>query len=320
MSSTNNRAIPADETELRTPGEDDGVDKGIPIRDGLYILTNKMARTVLDLCHPKSGTDCHGWSLNRDASIGNQLWIMQKSNAPDTYTLKNFRYSTFLDLWAGQTDDGSRVVGWNHEHGSPNQQWLLAETTPVYYTIQNARRHTYLEVLEGNPANGTKVTCSSAAVRKDHQMWILDRVCASGLEIRDIIQKWKPDLLPRFLLTHGEAAEYFVLPCVLRRSLWEQANLQRQPVRSHLFDYDLFAMKAKTEVHSWAKNAFQPEIPGFGVLFGIIYGEARTERKAYNWYLTQDMCSLVFFDTQTGKEYCAAALDRSGFEPTLAML
>lgn len=124
MSSTNNRAIPADETELRTPGEDDGVDKGIPIRDGLYILTNKMARTVLDLCvfsisqriwvvlyahafvaaiagHPKSGTDCHGWSLNRDASIGNQLWIMQKSNAPDTYTLKNFRYSTFLDLWAG---------------------------------------------------------------------------------------------------------------------------------------------------------------------------------------------------------------------------
>lgn len=122
------------------------------------------------------------------------------------------------------------------------------------------------------------------------------------------------------LLTHGDAAEYFVPPSVLRRSVWEQANLQRQPVRSHLFDYDLFAIKSKAEAHSWAKDAFPVEIPGFGVLFGIIYGETKKERKAYNWYLTDDMCSLVFFDPQTGKEYSAAALDRSGFEPAFATL
>ncbi|KAG8917505.1 hypothetical protein FRC01_002402, partial [Tulasnella sp. 417] len=61
-------------------------------------------------------------------------------------------------------------------------------------------------------------------------------------------------------------------------------------------------------------------IPGFGVLFGIVYGATPNERKAYNWYLTDDMLSLVFFDPQTGKEYSSGALDASGFVPTLATL
>ncbi|KAG8916526.1 hypothetical protein FRC01_003011, partial [Tulasnella sp. 417] len=61
-------------------------------------------------------------------------------------------------------------------------------------------------------------------------------------------------------------------------------------------------------------------IPGFGVLSGIIYGEARNERKAYNWCLTDDMLSLIFIDPQTGKEYTSAALDVSNFAPTFATL
>lgn len=50
MASTSDSAKPADGIELRTPPKGDGVDKGNPLRDGLYILTNKMARTVLDVC------------------------------------------------------------------------------------------------------------------------------------------------------------------------------------------------------------------------------------------------------------------------------
>lgn len=59
------------------------------------------------------------------------------------------------------------------------------------------------------------------------------------------------------------------------------------------------------------------QVQGVSVLFGIIYGEARKGPKAYNWYLTRDMCSLAFFDAQTGEEYSAAALDGFGFEPTV---
>lgn len=61
------------------------------------------------------------------------------------------------------------------------------------------------------------------------------------------------------------------------------------------------------------------QIRGFAILFGMVYGEARRGPKAYNWYLMNDMCSLVFFDPQTGKEYSVAGLDGFGFEPTFAM-
>lgn len=88
----------------------------------------------------------------------------------------------------------------------------------------------------------------------------------------------------------------------------------------YLFDYDLFLIKTKDKVHSWARDLFPVEIRGFGVLFGIVYGEAKKELKAYNWYLTDDMFSLIFFDPVTGREYSAEALNGSGFEPIFATL
>lgn len=59
---------------------------------------------------------------------------------------------------------------------------------------------------------------------------------------------------------------------------------------------------------------------GYSVIFGIVFGEARKGPKAYNWYLSPDMRSLVFFNAQTGKEYTPVALDDFGFEPRFAML
>lgn len=58
------------------------------------------------------------------------------------------------------------------------------------------------------------------------------------------------------------------------------------------------------------------QVQGVSVLFGIIYGEPKKGPKAYNWYLTADMCSLVFFDAQIGQEYSPAALDGLDFKPT----
>lgn len=51
MVSENETAAPKNRTETTPPAYNHtGDEEGIPIRDGLYILTNKMSRTVLDLC------------------------------------------------------------------------------------------------------------------------------------------------------------------------------------------------------------------------------------------------------------------------------
>lgn len=321
MVAANGNARPKDEAEAEVQppayGGPSG-DKDVPIRDGLYILMNKMSRTVLDLWHPKSGTQCQGWS---QYSLGNQLWIVQKSPDKDTYTLKNIQHAAFLDLLAGNPENGAPAIGHHRVEDSLNQEWRIVEHAPYYYTLQCAKTNTYLEIPGGNSENGTKTTCSNAALKMDHQLWILDRVSRSGQEIRSIIERWKPGLLsPRLFLPHGETAEYLGLPAIHCRSLWEKTNLQRQPIQPLFFDYDLFVVKSKDAVHSWAKNTFPAETRGFSILFGSIYGDAKKGPKAYNWYLTSDMCSLVFFDPQTGKEYSAAALDELGFEPSLAML
>lgn len=55
---------------------------------------------------------------------------------------------------------------------------------------------------------------------------------------------------------------------------------------------------------------------GYGLLFGLLYGQAEQGPTAYNWYLSQDLESLVFFDPQTGTEYMPPTLKKRGFRPS----
>lgn len=107
-----------------------------------------------------------------------------------------------------------------------------------------------------------------------------------------------------------------MLPHELRQSIWNDTKLPEQPVRQGVFDYNVFVIKSQDAVSSWARDTYPAQVQGASVLFGIIYGEARKGPKAYNWYLSRDMRSLVFFDAQIGEEYSPAALDEFGFEPT----
>lgn len=51
MVSENETAAKKNGTETKPPAYDrTGDEEDLPIRNGLYILTNKMSRTVLDLC------------------------------------------------------------------------------------------------------------------------------------------------------------------------------------------------------------------------------------------------------------------------------
>ncbi|KAG9040654.1 hypothetical protein FS837_000358 [Tulasnella sp. UAMH 9824] len=303
ISGSNNAPPPAYETEGVLP-------------DGLYVLTNIMSRTVLDLrwgglmgkalqlAHHTSsdstsfittgsssaGTRCAGYSRNTNERIDHQLWIVKHDSSNDTYTLRNFRGGTYLDLEAGNT------------------------------------------------YNGTYATCSAWVGDGDHLLWALERVSRTTGEIKAILASWKSGLLDRLFQPYGDDAQYFVLPYELRKSIWERTNLQRQTVRKHVFDYDNFVIKAKDAVISWGRDRLLVDVSlkfillkprvlftyrlaqEYSILFGVVYGNARTGPKAYNWYLSSGMHDLMFFDPQTGQEFTSAALDAIRFEPTFATL
>ncbi|KIO26698.1 carbohydrate-binding module family 13 protein [Tulasnella calospora MUT 4182] len=105
----------------------------LSIRDGLYILTNKMSRTTLDLYSRDSGTQCHGWPRH---SLGNQIWIVRKCPTKDTFTLRNTEQAGFLDVLAGNSENGAPAVGHHRVEGSLNQEWQIVEQTPGYYTCE----------------------------------------------------------------------------------------------------------------------------------------------------------------------------------------
>ncbi|KAG8894892.1 hypothetical protein FRC01_012686, partial [Tulasnella sp. 417] len=240
-----------------------------PLPDGLYVLTNNMSRTVLDLSGGNSGggTRCAGFSRNINDSIDHQLWIVKHDDSNNMYTLKNLRGGTFLDLQAGKRENGSQVTGYPRslaDGSRRNQEWRIVEQAPDQHTsgkkpdsemswgshksryrIQCSATNTYLEISGGNTSNGTNATCSARADNGDHQLWSLERVSRTTREIKAILESWKPDLLNRLLQPYGDEAEYFVLPYELRKTIWDGTRLQRQTVRKHVFDYDDFVIKSK---------------------------------------------------------------------------
>lgn len=286
-------------------------------QEGLYVIINKIARTVLDLSGAEAGSRSHCFQRLDNHFIGNQLWLIQQKGLNATFTLRSFKHNNVLEVTAGESYVAGRPRVLSEENRL-KQEWLIVEHGPRQYTVQCVQAKKFLELPEGNPTNGTQVTCTEASEDRVHQIWELERVSRSSVEVKTIIERWKPELLPRILQPYEDTAEYFVLGYELRKSIWESTNLRQQRLHQHMFDYDDFVVKAKEAVRAWARDNFPNVTRGYSVLFGIIYGEENKVPKAYNWYLTPDMSALVFFDAQTSREYTPAALDGFGFEPTFA--
>lgn len=70
--------------------------------------------------------------------------------------------------------------------------------------------------------------------------------------------------------------------------------------------------------HPLDQSHKQVAFQGVAVLIGIVEGNVAGEQdtRVYNWYLTQDLCTVVFLDARTGREYTARGLDLEGFQPT----
>jgi len=110
-----------------------------------------------------------------------------------------------------------------------------------------------------------------------------------------------------------------VLPDELRRGIFQETELIRKPLQSPTFDYDAFVTKAKDAMNAWAEKAVK--VGGCTALFGTVQASsAREGPRAYNWSVTEDMRSLIFFDAQTGMEYTIHALKEFAFEPEVLTL
>lgn len=306
---------------------------------GLYVLINKRTATLLDLdagC-THSGAPCGGWSRNFNQYIDHQLWVISRNAAEGTYRIMSYRAGTFLHLVSGKSDPKSPVATMSYVGNGDsryNQEWhISAELGTRYNTIECVRSHTVLEIADGNPENGTPVTCSPRTDVHhhrvlhrgdhhhhdgDHQLWGLERVSRTHQEIQALIRSWKSELPGHLVHPFADDVQYLILPNKLRATIYDATRLLHQPVRKGTFDHGDFALKVKDAVKTWARDRFR--IDGYSVLFGIIYGNAPKGPNVYNWYLSPDTWSLVFFDPQSGKEYTASALDASGFKPTFAVL
>jgi len=170
---------------------------------------------------------------------------------------------------------------------------------------------------DGSQADLTHATCSAFVEGNDSQLWALEKSSRTVEEIIHILGDWNESLRSRLCHSHSVATHCFVLPHDLRKSIWEGTGLRTQPVRPQLSSQDHFVTKVKDAVGSWARNDLK--LDGYGVLFGIVYGQAQLGPGAYNWYLTPDLESLVFFDPQTGMEYTAITLEKRGFEPSFVI-
>ncbi|KAG8902122.1 hypothetical protein FRC00_001563 [Tulasnella sp. 408] len=288
MNAENHQALQGEiENPLVAPNDD--VQQVIV--DGLYILTNEKARTLLNLSGGfiDSGTVCHGWQCNPCHGMDHQLWELKQSGANGSYRIMSFRGLTYLDLEAGKSEDGTKVFACSYVGEGSNrlrQEWFIEEHEGSY------KFGDIFSILK--PDNGIQATCSRW-VGGDHQLWDLERVSGRTAEIKAIIESWKPNLLSRVIQPHADNNDQ------LRNVIWNDTKLMRQSVRKSSYDYDSFVIRTKDAVNAWARDTMRIE--------------ARRGPKAYNWYLSPDMQSLMFFDAQTGKEYTAAGIVRFGVLP-----
>jgi hypothetical protein len=276
------------------------------ISNNVYTIKNVASGTVLDLDNGKSanGTKCQGWEAYPKSELTyDQQWLISDvQGSVGVYTLRNLRGGTYLDLSNGSSTDGTKVQGWEAASSAnvKNQQWTItAEGSTGHYRLQNVAGGTYLDLDSGNSANGTKVQGWSYVKDDKNQLWDLTRVSRTHDEVQAIVDA--NSFTGVEFASYRTDELYVVVPDSVRQDIYNGTGLSKTSWRDQIFDCDDFAIVAKAAVAKWANGFLLAD--GITVLFGVMFGENISGKKhSYNWYLTQDLSSLVFFEPQNGTE------------------
>ncbi|KAG9051678.1 hypothetical protein FS837_000067 [Tulasnella sp. UAMH 9824] len=228
------------------------------------------------------------------------------------------------------------------EQGLANQEWFLQPEDNGWYTILNSGSRTVLEIVDGSSKNRTAVQGWARDPEKIQQLWRLDRRSRTSNEIANILGNSPPFnasgvTLENILADVGREwrpIEYVTILEGFRTEILLDSGWMNQglaPRGQH--DYLDFVKGTQNAVQTKAgerigvpvSDAPHTSIPealvvtdfqGVKVLFGIVEGETKGEKRAYNWTFTQDLCSVIFLDPQTGREYTTQWTELEGFSPT----
>ncbi|KAG8965940.1 hypothetical protein FRC05_002931, partial [Tulasnella sp. 425] len=122
----------SDTGECQPPAHEGCEGHARQIRERLYVLTNKKARTTLNLCSGRAdpGTSIIGYEQQIERDNANQMWLIRREGLNDTYTLRSLVGGTYMALRGGSPNDGTPTLGWPREW-SPlaraDQEWRVEE-------------------------------------------------------------------------------------------------------------------------------------------------------------------------------------------------
>ncbi|KIO20974.1 hypothetical protein M407DRAFT_132392 [Tulasnella calospora MUT 4182] len=206
------------------------------------------------------------------------------------------------------------------ERGPKSQEWFLQPEDDELYTLRNSDGGTVLEIANGSSKNYTAVQGWTRDPDKGEQLWRLERRSRTSTEIASVFGNTPPFntseiSLENILADVGREwrpIEYVTLLEGFRTRILLDSGWINKERGQH--DYIDFVKGTQSAVHTRAGERIG--VPGVRVLFGVVEGAIRGEKRAYNWALTQDLCSVIFLDPQTGREYTARGLELKGFSPT----
>jgi hypothetical protein len=273
--------------------------------DHVYILYCRAGtHPALDLAHgsTENGTPCQGWNdLSNSDNPFCQQWLISKVvGGHDVYTLRNLRSGMYLDLNHGSSHDGTKIQGWNKARSADtqtHQQWKIIRVGE-YYRLQNVASGTYMDLDCGDSTPGTKIQ-GWQYYNTVNQEWRLVRVSRTGHEINTIAE-CNRHIGTHFKNYHADRV-YIVLRKSVRDYIYQRTGLNKIHQRPELFDCHDYAFVAKAEFAKWGRDNLRAD--GFAILFGIMFGTTVNGHKhACNWYLTDDLTAIAFFDPQTGND------------------
>jgi len=275
-------------------------------------ISNAKAPVVVDLLGPGSSANDTAvnaweqkwWNNAKDFNASNQLWLVELlGGTSDTYTLRNIKSGTYLDLAGGNANDGSRIVGWEHTN-TYNQRWIIRKDGEGMYRIQNLASHTFVDLHNGESANGTQITAwagswDSQGPDTFHKQWVFERVSLAGTEIHTLL-KAHPNIEQDFK-SYQVDGEYMILPQGIWKAIWDSSTLPSRKWRKELFDCDDFAAVYKAAVATWGDGNIRAD--GVSILCGLMLGRAKPPRvgaHAYNFTISDDKWKVLFFEPQNG--------------------
>ncbi|KAG9018678.1 GTPase-activating protein S13 [Tulasnella sp. 427] len=309
------------------------------VLDGVYYIINKASGTMIDLPSVQDGCSSRclkaksnaggfvvGWSIGLDVPrlFDHQQWLIKYDPETGGFGIQNIGKGKLLELPPGANGNGAQVTCTRSLVGSTLgracQVWNLVEQDPGWYTIQNIMSATSLEVANGSSANRTAIKGCSLSPAKEEQLWRLERRSRTSTEIFNILCN-TPPFHPNGLgiQTQGINAntEYITLLDGFRTRIFLESGVLGKGLAPR-GPFQLLDFVKKTQEAVRTAGGERLQVPGVAVLIGIVEGETMGEKRAYNWYLTQDLCTVAFLEPRTGREYTARGLDLEGFRPTSA--